>query len=591
MEKFPCYSCNRELHEEPDINKCITCYKWYPCKVCNRNVNSNHKSIKCGNKSCLQRVHIKCNLLNPKDLNTIESSNEIFFCIKCVEENIAFSNISDNEFKVSVTQSINTPLSSDDNDLRFFSEEQHNYLNKLNKLIKRTSEDSPEDDEDSLLTNCNYYKINEFIEAKFESAKSFSIFHINIHSIQLHFEELKLLLQLIDFKFDILAISESKLEKNIRPLIDITLDQYHEPISTPTEATKGGVLMYVSKDLVFKARNDLKIYCPKLVESSFIEIISKKKNNSIVGTIYRHPSMCGDEFNDEYLRPLTHKLNFEKNKNIYIAGDFNFDLLNAATHNSTSDFFDLLTANFLLPVISLPTKINNVNNTLIDNIFTNQFNPGAMSGNLTIGISDHLPSFVIIPNSESNHLPKKHNIYIRDKKKFNRNDFILDLLEIDWTRTIKVEDCDPNKSFDSFYKSFNTLLDKHLPLRKITKKEHKMKFKPWITYDILKKINKKSNLFNKYTKCMNPVLKAEIFASYKQIRNQLVDEIKSSKQNFYRNYFTENNKNLRKIWLGIKEIVNIKSKQQDVPRVLLLTALTLLIHCKYPISLMIIFLI
>ena len=50
-------------------------------------------------------------------------------------------------------------------------------------------------------------------------------------------------------------------------------------------------------------------------------------------------------------------------------------------------------SNFLLPVISIPTKINTVNDTLIDNIFINEFNP------------DHLPSFQIIPkNKKKNYL-------------------------------------------------------------------------------------------------------------------------------------------------------------------------------------------
>ena len=40
----------------------------------------------------------------------------------------------------------------------------------------------------------------------------------------------------------------------------------------------------------------------------------------------------------------------------------------------------------------------------------------------------------------------------------------------------------------------------------------------------------------------------------------MTDLIRKRKQNFYRDYFTENNNNLRKIWIGIKEIINVKSK-------------------------------
>ena len=56
-------------------------------------------------------------------------------------------------------------------------------------------------------------------------------------------------------------------------------------------------------------------------------------------------------------------------------------------HEDTSTFFNM-SSNFLFPYISIPTKINTQNDTLIDNIFSNQLNPDIISGNLTVGISD-----------------------------------------------------------------------------------------------------------------------------------------------------------------------------------------------------------
>ena len=131
--------------------------------------------------------------------------------------------------------------------------------------------------------------------------------------------------------------------------------------------------------------------------------------------------MCEEDFNENLLRNLVHKLSMEKNKNIYIAGDFNFDLIKASSHQATSDFYDLLSSNFLLPMILLPTKINSVTDTHIDNIFTNHFNPDTVSGNLTLAISDHLPSFIIFPHSNQNHIPKKQNLYKRDRTNFKDN--------------------------------------------------------------------------------------------------------------------------------------------------------------------------
>ena len=53
----------------------------------------------------------------------------------------------------------------------------------------------------------------------------------------------------------------------------------------------------MSQTTNFKPRNDLKIYESKKIESLFIEIINKNARHSIVGVLYRHPSMNMDDFN------------------------------------------------------------------------------------------------------------------------------------------------------------------------------------------------------------------------------------------------------------------------------------------------------
>ena len=75
--------------------------------------------------------------------------------------------------------------------------------------------------------------------------------------------------------------------------------------------------------------------------------------------------------------------------------------------NETFNFFDTMMSSFQLPVITIPTEINNQKHTVIDNIFTNNIHPEMKSGNLTIAISDHLPSFLIVPKDNQNHMPKR----------------------------------------------------------------------------------------------------------------------------------------------------------------------------------------
>ena len=113
---------------------------------------------------------------------------------------------------------------------------------------------------------------------------------------------------MLDFNFDVICISESKLHKDFDPKVSINIDGYQTPISTPTESTKGGVLVYVKNNINFKPRPDLNIYKSKELESAFIEIINDKSANDIVGVIYRHPCMPSPEFIDVHLRSIFDKI-------------------------------------------------------------------------------------------------------------------------------------------------------------------------------------------------------------------------------------------------------------------------------------------
>ena len=212
-----------------------------------------------------------------------------------------------------------------------------------------------------------------------------------------------------------------------------------------------------------------------------------------------------------------------------------------------------------MPAVVIPTKIN----TLIDNIFTNQINPDMISGNLTTAISDHLPSFLILPKTNYQHLPKKHNIFKRNTKNFDRDYFLLDMLSIGWDDKISYDDA--NTSFNEFYGEIETLLDKHMPLKKITQKQYKRQFKPWISNEIIANCKQRDRIHHEYSKTKDTTKKSTIFAEYKIVRNSIVNKIRQSKSSYYREYFNKHNKDIRKVWIGIKRIVNINAKNFDVP--------------------------
>ena len=69
------------------------------------------------------------------------------------------------------------------------------------------------------------------------------------------------------------------------------------------------------------------------------------------------------------------------NKDVYLMGGFNIDLLKSEISDLTHDFLWSLQSYSFFPVIDKPTRVYNNSATLIDNIFVNRFDHKISSGN------------------------------------------------------------------------------------------------------------------------------------------------------------------------------------------------------------------
>ena len=110
---------------------------------------------------------------------------------------------------------------------------------------------------------------------------------------------------------------------------------------TPTETNAGGTLLYIANHLSYKLRTDLNLNIANQLESTFVEIINSRKSNIIVGCLYKHPSMDVSDFNKNYLNTLLDKLS-KVNKQVFLLGDFNINLINYNDHQPTNEFLDSL---------------------------------------------------------------------------------------------------------------------------------------------------------------------------------------------------------------------------------------------------------
>ena len=177
---------------------------------------------------------------------------------------------------------------------------------------------------------------------------------------------------------------------------------------------------------------------------------------------------------------------------------------------------DSLASNSFIPLILQPTRITSHSNTLIDNIFSNVIDPDIISGNLTVPISDHLPQFSVTPNMFGNIPSNKSNIYERGWSKFDRENFVLHYLSVDWEDLLNIDELNTDNSTKMLLDKINILLDTYAPLKRVQKCKLKFKSKPWITLSLQKSTSVKNKLLTNFINKKDPILKEEYHTNYKK---------------------------------------------------------------------------
>ena len=121
--------------------------------------------------------------------------------------------------------------------------------------------------------------------------------------------------------------------------------------------------------------------------------------------------------------------------------------------------------------------------SIIDNIYTNATNANLTGGNILTQITDHFPQFLILKNTQISHIKSESFKY--DYSKFKEDKFLEDFNQIDFTY-LESNDMGVSTKFDRFLKDLSTLTNKHAPIKKRSRKEIRMKDKPWINSRIQK---------------------------------------------------------------------------------------------------------
>ena len=176
-----------------------------------------------------------------------------------------------------------------------------------------------------------------------------------------------------------------------------------------------------------------------------------------------------------------------------------------------------------------------------------------ISGNIIYDLTDHLPNFLIINKFST--LSTNVKIYKRDFSKLNESAMINEVQSVDWNELLSQDTSqdtsNPTALFDLFYDALSSIVDKHIPIKQLSKRELNFQSKPWVTSGISQSIRVKNKLYKQYIKTKSPYYHSR----FKFYRNKVNHLICISKRQYYNDYFIKNTKDTKLIWKGIKQII------------------------------------
>ena len=395
-----------------------------------------------------------------------------------------------------------------------------------------------------------------------DKKNKFFIMHLNISSLQKHFDELYDLILNLTIQPDILCITETRIADV--PLTNIELPGYKFfHCNSPTVV--GGVAIYIQHDTTFDLIKSTKLGVAG-VEEMWLEFsdIDSFHSKRILGCIYRHPS-CNNE--EEFLQKLNDclaDLNLE-HKQYYIIGDMNVNtLLNNHQENLAKKYNLILKSNNCFSVITTATRVTHQTETLLDHILTNEKDFEVIPGVIDYHISDHSLTFAILKTNQSRNERNKptggnNSLQTRNFKNFEAAKFCDDLnakLESHMNLSPEINPVNFNLEFDKFNQCILNVINRHAPFSTVSRKHKRLLQKPWITKGIFTSIRHKQKLYNTHYKS-GDTLKIDF---YKRYANKLTHLKTISKKNYFHDEINEHRSNPKKLWETLRLILPASKK-------------------------------
>ena len=353
-----------------------------------------------------------------------------------------------------------------------------------------------------------------------------------------------------------IAVSETWLTTD-KDLI-YSLDGY-KFVNKPCEGKAGGVGIFIQSNINFRKIENFELNLIKC-DDLWLELTLFKNKKLLVGNIYRNPGYDFKNFQTSFSNTINKLMNMKTP--FVVGGDLNIDILKK-THKNM-DFIHQMEILGVRQTVNSPTRITwKYKNTILDHIYTNITQDEIITKTLSFEISDHLPNLALVKSFKFQ--PKKHDkIWVRSNKNLDIEIFNQDLLSK--LNALPLNNLTANEAWNKFSCTFNSVLDKHAPLRLLSRKEKRLNQNPWLTKELQQELKYKHKWYRKLLKKTNK--NPMSWAEFKKFRNKLTRKIEVAKRIYYKNKITISNSNPKKLWKTINNIIKI-NKRSNAEEVIL----------------------
>ena len=366
----------------------------------------------------------------------------------------------------------------------------------------------------------------------------------NIRSTTKHLDQW---LDNLNSSFDILCLCETFLTEELQNEV------YIEPFQGFHQCRNrdgGGVSVYVRDDLSPVHLPHLSFTCDSM-EAVTAQFSVRKGKRDVVVSVYRPPSANVHDFITK-MEELMKDIRRQNFHDVYIAGDFNIDLLKE--DNDKIELTNFMHAYNHYCAINKPTRVTDTSATLIDHVWVSNADRIHSSYIVVDDETDHYPVECLIRLTNATRSP----INVVNKRLFKdeaKQAFKLELSRVNWDDVYSIEE--PNAAYECFVRKFLTLYDKHFPKRQFNVR-YNSRDTSYLTAAIRESLREKRRLHRLAKKY--PITYHE---QYIQYRNTCNETVRAARNKHFQDKLQASSGNSRSLWKEINHVMGRTKKGSD----------------------------